>query len=133
MSKSFNTPEVPVSWGELIDKITILEIKAVRIMAPHALSNIRLELNFLNEKTANVLLIRPDIMKMKGELAVVNESLWDIEDRIREKEAVNDFGEEFIALARSVYKTNDRRAAIKKGINNILQSKLVEEKSYAAT
>lgn len=130
MSSSFSTPEVPVSWGELVDKITILEIKTDRIKSPHALSNIRLELDLLNEITANVFLLRPEILSMKLELTAVNESLWEVEDKIREKESHQDFGDEFIALARAVYQTNDRRAAIKKEINIILQSKLVEEKSY---
>ena len=130
MSSSFITPEVPVSWGELVDKITILEIKTDRIKSPHALSNIRLELDLLNEITANVFLLRPEILSMKLELTAVNESLWEVEDKIREKESHQDFGDEFIALARAVYQTNDRRAAIKKEINIILQSKLVEEKSY---
>jgi len=133
MSEPFNTPEAPVSWGELIDKITILEIKSVRMTAPQAIANVNVELHLLNGKAQAMLAARSDVVRIKQELTVVNESLWDIEDKIREKEAVNDFGEEFIALARAVYKTNDHRAAIKKEINNILQSKLVEEKSYAET
>ena len=126
-----NLPEVPVSWGELIDKITILEIKSVRIASKEAVANVRLELDMLNERSAAVLSSKPDVVALKGQLTEVNEALWEIEDKIRDKEAASDFGAEFIELARAVYKTNDRRAAIKREINKALQSKLIEEKSYA--
>ena len=123
-------PEVPVSWGELIDKITILEIKSVRIASKEAVANVRLELAMLNDRAAAMLSTKPVVMSLKGQLTDVNETLWEIEDKIRDKEAACDFGAEFIELARAVYKTNDRRAAIKREINKALQSKLVEEKSY---
>ena len=125
-----DTPYVPVSWGELIDKITILEIKSIRITSATAFANVRLELNLLNEKASQLILSKPELLKLKQDLTLVNQALWEIEDKIRDKEAAADFGSEFIDLARSVYKTNDRRAAIKREINLRLKSKLMEEKSY---
>jgi len=124
-------PEIPVSWGELIDKITILEIKSRRIVSTQAVANVRLELALLNERASAALRQKADVAALKAQLTEVNEALWDIEDKIRDKEAASDFGAEFIELARAVYKTNDRRAAIKREINKALQSKLVEEKSYS--
>ncbi len=124
-------PEIPVSWGELIDKITILEIKSCRIVSTQAVANVRLELALLNERASAALRQKADVAALKAQLTEVNEALWDIEDKIRGKEAASDFGAEFIELARAVYKTNDRRAAIKREINKALQSKLVEEKSYS--
>lgn len=124
-------PEIPVSWGELIDKITILEIKSRRIVSTQAVANVRLELALLNERASAALRQKADAAALKAQLTEVNEALWDIEDKIRDKEAASDFGAEFIELARAVYKTNDRRAAIKREINKALQSKLVEEKSYS--
>jgi len=128
-----NTPNVPVPWGELIDKITILEIKSIRITSATAVANVRLELDLLNEKASQLLLSKPDLLKLKDALVLVNEALWEIEDKIRDKEAAADFGPEFIDLARSVYKTNDRRAAIKREINLLLKSKLMEEKCYSGS
>jgi len=124
-------PEIPVSWGELIDKITILEIKSCRIVSTQAVANVRLELALLNERASAALRQKADVAALKAQLTEVNEALWDIEDKIRDKEAASDFGAEFIELARAVYKTHDRRAAIKREINKALQSKLVEEKSYS--
>ena len=124
-------PEIPVSWGELIDKITILEIKSRRIVSTQAVANVRLELALLNERASAALSQKADVMALKAQLTEVNEALWDIEDKIRDKEAASDFGAAFIELARAVYKTNDRRAAIKREINKALHSKLVEEKSYS--
>ena len=128
-----NTPQVPVSWGELIDKITILDIKSIRITSATAVANVRLELDLLNEKASQLLLSEPDLLKLKDALVLVNEALWVIEDKIRDKETAADFGSEFIDLARSVYKTNDRRAAIKREINLLLKSKLMEEKCYSGS
>lgn len=128
MTAGTDTPRVPVSWGELFDKISILEIKAERLEAPAALANVRRELELLkgvaDEKVTDEL--RP----MLADLRQVNEELWQIEDDIRDNEARSSFGEDFIALARSVYKKNDRRAAVKRQINGALLSELVEEKSY---
>ena len=123
------SPFVPVSWGELIDKITILEIKQARIVATAARSNVVKELQFLSEAAAPVA-ARDGVAALKAELKAVNETLWEIEDEIRAREAEGDFGETFVQLARSVYKRNDERAALKRELNRLLQSELVEEKSY---
>lgn len=122
---------VPVSVGELIDKLTILEIKSERITRAGALANVRRELERLNRIWENSMLSDRDIDEARAELKTVNETLWEIEDRIREMESATDFGPEFIELARSVYIQNDRRAAIKRRINMESGSELIEEKSYA--
>ncbi|HEX4080100.1 MAG TPA: DUF6165 family protein [Rhizomicrobium sp.] len=123
-------PEIPVSWGELIDKITILEIKHEKIKTPEALANVRRELALLRRIAAPVLAAEGAVPHLKSELSAINQKLWDIEDLIREREAVGDFGADFIGLTRSVYKNNDERAALKKRISLELASELVEEKSY---
>jgi hypothetical protein len=123
------TPLIPVSWGELIDKITILEIKAQKIVREPAASNIRKELDLLSA-IANPASHDPAVAQLKSELGRVNAALWEIEDGIRLKEAKESFDSEFIALARSVYQENDLRAAIKRQINKKLASEIVEEKSY---
>ena len=121
---------VPVSFGEVLDKITILEIKSERIDDPAKLENIRRELDALN-RVWNSTLSDPDrVHEQRRQLKAINEELWEIEDAIREQEAAGDFGERFIELARSVYITNDKRAAVKKEVNLALGSTLVEEKSY---
>ena len=121
---------VPVSPGELLDKITILRIKALRITDPDKLANVRTELELLEETwRASV----PDPAALAGDeqaLERVNGELWDIEDKIRERELAQQFDSRFIELARAVYVTNDERAAIKKRINIALGSRIVEEKSY---
>jgi hypothetical protein len=122
-------PRVPTSWGELLDKITILEVKALRLPTMEARANAGKELAMLREIAAPVL-PHPEIAPMAIRLKTLNEALWDIEDRIREHERTGDFGEDFIALARSVYKTNDQRGAVKRQINLVLGSALIEEKSY---
>ena len=121
-------PLIPTSWGELIDKITILEIKAARLPTPQARANVEKELALLAVIAAPVL--AGDIAELKSALRLVNQTLWDIEDAIRDKEKAGDFGPDFIALARSVYKQNDARAELKRGINNALGSEIREEKSY---
>lgn len=126
------TPHVPVSWGELIDKITILEIKAARLTSAAALQNVRRELDQLTEKTLALGDMAKEVAPLKADLTRVNEALWEIEDKIRDKEAAKAFDAEFIELARSVYITNDKRAALKRQINQLLASELVEEKGYAA-
>jgi hypothetical protein len=128
--EQFAVPSVPVSWGELLDKITILEIKRERIARPDARSNVEREYAMLNEAAARVLGI-DGIAPLLQRLKRVNETLWDVEDAIRAQEADARFGTRFVALARSVYKTNDERAALKRRINALLNSELVEEKSYA--
>jgi hypothetical protein len=123
-------PEIPVSWGELIDKITILEIKHDRIQAREAVANVHRELALLRRVAEPVLAAEGSVARLKSELCAINQRLWDLEDLIREKEAAGVFGADFIGLARSVYKNNDERAALKKRINLELASELVEEKSY---
>ncbi len=120
----------PISHGELIDKITILEIKAEQIVDPAKLANVRKELDLLAEVWRNDAAAAIDIDAERTRLKQVNQSLWDIEDRIRLKEKAQAFDAEFIELARAVYFQNDDRAAIKRAINLKLGSQLVEEKSY---
>jgi hypothetical protein len=122
----------PVSPGELIDKITILAIKSRRIGDPAKLANVRVELDALRRCWQESRYAARDIASEEAALMAVNERLWDIEDRIRDKERQRAFDAEFIELARSVYVENDQRAAAKKRINLALGSTLVEEKSYAA-
>ena len=122
--------KTPVSYGELIDKITILEIKSRRILDEDKLANVRNELELLKATWANDAASQTDISDERGRLLAVNELLWDIEDRIRLKERAQAFDQEFIELARSVYFRNDERAAFKREINLKLGSQLVEEKSY---
>ena len=122
---------VPISPGELIDKITILEIKSQRMTDATKLANVRTELGMLTETWQTSSGAAIDINEEWKALRGVNEQLWDIEDRIRDKERDGRFDAQFIELARAVYVTNDERAAIKKRINTRLGSTLVEEKSYA--
>jgi hypothetical protein len=121
---------VPVSPGELLDKITILRIKVARIQDAAKLANVKLELSLLEEKWQECGGSAHDVAPDERALQNVNERLWDIEDRIREKEARQTFDRDFIELARAVYLCNDERAAIKKRINLQLGSRLIEEKSY---
>lgn len=120
----------PISHGELIDKITILEIKSEQIVDPAKLVNVRKELDLLAEVWRNDAAAAIDIRDARARLKQVNQSLWDIEDRIRLKEKAQAFDAEFIELARAVYFQNDDRAAIKREINLALGSQLIEEKSY---
>jgi len=122
--------QTPVSYGELIDKITILEIKSRRITDEAKLANVRNELDMLNATWANDAASQTDIVDERERLHAVNELLWDIEDAIRMKERAQAFDQEFIELARAVYFHNDDRAAFKREINLKLGSELVEEKSY---
>src|SRR5262249_41756871 len=123
---------VEVAAGELFDKITILQIKAERIRSAAQLENINRELTSLLETRQRLGLTLPALEPPIAELKKVNEALWDIEDRIRDCERQKDFGKTFIELARSVYHQNDRRSALKRQINDLLGSKIVEEKSYQA-
>ncbi len=122
---------VPVSFGELLDKIAILEIKSERISDPAKLANVRNELAALEKTWHSHAASRTDIGALRTRLKGVNERLWQIEDDIREQEAAQAFGARFIELARSVYFQNDERAQIKREINQALGSAYVEEKSYA--
>jgi hypothetical protein len=121
---------VPISPGELLDKITILRIKSVRMEDVTKLANVRLELSLLEKTWHESGCAAGDVAGEERALQNVNEKLWDIEDRIRDKEAVQTFDRDFIELARAVYIANDERAAIKKRINQKLGSRIVEEKSY---
>ena len=121
---------IPISFGELIDKITILEIKSERIADAGKLANVRAELGMLDKTWEAHPSSRVDIQPERLRLKAVNELLWDIEDRIRLKEKAQAFDAEFIELARAVYFRNDERAAVKREINLKLGSSLVEEKSY---
>ena len=121
------TPVVPVSWGELVDKITILEIKRERLASPAAVANAVRELDALMAVFGPY---QDRIVAEKAALSEVNRRLWDIEDAIRAKESQQDFGAEFVALARSVCHVNDERGAAKAAVNKALNSELVEEKNY---
>ena len=121
---------VPISPGELIDKITILEIKSERMTDEVKLRNVRAELALLNQTWRASAYSATNIDAEWAGLRDINAELWDIEDDIRDKERAGEFDGEFIRLARAVYVTNDERAAIKKRINLMLGSALVEEKSY---
>jgi hypothetical protein len=121
---------VPISPGELLDKITILRIKSARMSDPAKLVNVRHELQLLEKTWQQSVPPATDLAAEARALEAVNASLWEIEDQIREEEAAQRFGARFIELARAVYVTNDERAAIKKRINAALGSALSEEKSY---
>ncbi len=123
---------VPVSPGEMLDKVTILRIKSARMSDPAKLANVRLELDMLERTWAASPYAGADVAADVAALQAVNERLWVIEDDIRDKERAQEFDARFIELARSVYFENDERAAIKKRINTALGSTIVEEKSYAA-
>jgi hypothetical protein len=120
----------PVSPGEFLDKQTILEIKLERIPDAGKRANVAQELELLRAEWARSRFAAADVAAQVAALREVNEALWEIEDRVREKEKARAFDAEFVELARAVYATNDRRAAIKREINLALQSDLVEEKSY---
>lgn len=125
-------PLVPLSWGDLFDKLTILEIKTQRLTAPQALDNVARELAAL-ARVVETLGTPPDRLAiLKAELKAMNETLWDIENSTRAKEAAKSFDQDFIALTRSVYLNNDQRARIKRAINELLDSELVEEKQYTS-
>ena len=124
-------PLIPISWGELFDKITILQIKIENLQEKNALKNVKTEYdqlykiynsNFLEDEKAKLLMVS---------LTQINKKLWDIEDKIRHKERIKKFDEEFIELARNVYFTNDKRSKIKRDINETFGSTIIEEKSYS--
>ena len=121
---------VQTSPGEFLDKLAILEIKAERITDPSKLANVRRELELLRATWAASPLAARDVAALVAELKAVNETLWEVEDKLRAKEAARQFDGEFVELARGVYRTNDRRATIKRELNLTLGSELIEEKSY---
>ena len=122
---------IDVGPGELVDKLTILEIKAARIADAGKRANVELELATLRRARDEAIVPSPALAALTAELKRINEALWDIEDDIRACERAQDFGPRFVALARSVYRHNDQRAAVKRRINELLSSTIVEEKSYA--
>ena len=126
-----NSPQVHISWGELFDKITILQIKLENLTSKNALENVEQELKKLQSILTQNGPKTMETIRLEGELRQINQQLWGIEDKIRDKERTNSFDDEFIQLARSVYITNDERSRIKRKINELLGSELVEEKSYA--
>jgi len=123
---------VALSPGELLDKISILEIKSERMTDPHQLDHVRAELALLRQAWSGSVIEDEMLQALHAELREVNHELWRIEDEIRAKERASEFDQAFIELARSVYFTNDRRAEIKKRLNQRLGSDIVEEKSYPA-
>lgn len=122
--------QVPVSPGEVLDKITILEIKSERMDDPQKVANVRVELKLLQDTWRKAIEDDEVIRDLHAQLKEINEALWEIEDDIRDKERVKEFDEKFIELARAVYFTNDRRSEVKKKLNLHLGSQIVEEKSY---
>lgn len=125
---------IPVSTGELIDKITILEIKQEQLADPEKLKNILVELRLLSEvRLALGIDVKPkaaEIAVLERELKAVNQRIWDAEDKIRAFERAKDFGDAFVAVARSIYQLNDLRASAKKDVNLLSGSEIVEEKGY---
>ena len=136
-SAAGNPVLIEASFGELADKITILRIKSVRMGDPAKLANVRRELDTLDASFESAVgpivttkSLRGSLDELVAQLTSVNETLWQVEDDIRDCERAKEFGTKFIELARSVYRQNDRRAAIKRQINDLLGSRIVEEKSY---
>tara|TARA_B100000427_G_scaffold286680_1_gene260821 strand:- start:1479 stop:1880 length:402 start_codon:yes stop_codon:yes gene_type:complete len=132
MSDKLNAISIPISPGELLDKLTILEIKLERIKDKEKLTNISYEYDSLKTIVQHDISQSSKLDALYQELKLINGKLWEIEDDIRDCERVQDFSDTFVQLARSVYITNDKRASLKKDINMYLGSQLVEEKSYQA-
>lgn len=126
------TVSVNVAPGELVDKITILEIKLERIEDEAKLANVKIEFDTLSKARADTIPSSAELDRLTAELKQINETLWVVEDDIRDCERAKDFGDGFVKLARAVYVTNDKRMAVKRQINDLLGSRLIEEKSYAA-
>ncbi|MBF0224910.1 MAG: hypothetical protein HQK76_05590 [Desulfobacterales bacterium] len=123
--------KVDIAPAELLDKITILEIKKEKITDSAKLKNIQTELNIIIETKKKYIPESNELSIIYEDLKCINRLLWDIEDNIRDCEREKNFGEKFISLARSVYITNDKRAEIKRKINNLLGSEIIEEKAYS--
>ena len=123
---------VEIAPGELVDRMTILVIKTERITDAAKLANVRIELETLQRARDAGVPASDELDRLTAELKAVNDSLWEIEDDFRDCERAQDFGPRFIELARAVYVTNDQRAALKRQINDLLGSRIVEEKSYAS-
>jgi tetratricopeptide (TPR) repeat protein len=131
-TRTVRTVTIDVAPGELIDKLTILEIKAERVADPQKLAHVRHEKEQLAAALDGAIIASPELLALRTELRTVNEQLWQIEDAIRDCDRRGDLGESFVALARSVYRTNDHRATLKRRINELLNSELVEEKDYGS-
>jgi hypothetical protein len=129
-SSAVTSVSIEVAPGDLLDRITILEIKEERIAAESALRSVRFELASLRAARDGRIPSTPELDRMTAELRQVNEKLWDLEDAVRESEAAKDFGPKFIEAARSIIHTNDRRAALKQAINRILGANFQDEKSF---
>jgi hypothetical protein len=125
------TISIQVSLGELIDKMTILEVKLARMSDPAKLLNVRREHEMIAQIFRENVAETPALTKLVAELRATNSSLWTIEDDIRDHERKADFGASFVKLARSIYRINDERAALKRRINVLLGSAIIEEKSYS--
>jgi len=125
------TVKVDISAGELIDKLTILQIKAERIGDPSKLNNVQIALRHFSEIRDTALSPSDKLTRLEKRLKALNKKLWDTEDEIRNCEAAKNFGPRFIELARSIYQTNDKRANVKKQIDELFGSTLTDEKSYA--
>ena len=125
------TPLIPISWGELFDKITILQIKKENLQEKKALKNVKEEHDQLNKIHNSNFLEDENAKRFMISLKQINEKLWDIVDKIRDKEKNKKFDREFIELARNVYFTNDERSRIKRNINQTFGSQIIEEKSYS--
>ena len=126
-----NTPLIKISWGDLFDKLTILQIKLKNLDDKNALWNVKIEHDQILEIYNSNFLQNANAKSLIADLKQINEKLWNIEDKIRDKEKNKTFDEEFIELARNVYITNDQRARIKRNINEIFGSEIIEEKSYS--
>lgn len=129
-SQPGNVPQIPTSWGEVIDKITILEIKKEKLSGNSVINIVGKELALLTSCASSLMASHESLVLLKNSLRQINEALWEVEDFLREKERNKEFDERFIELARSVYKNNDKRAAVKREINMLLQSEIFEVKSY---
>ena len=124
------TPLIPISWGELFDKLTILQIKLDNLRDKKALKNVKIEHDQLQLIYNNNFLENQNAKLFLTDLKEINKKLWNIEDKIRDKERNKVFDKEFVELARNVYITNDKRSSIKRNINKIFRSEIIEEKSY---
>ncbi len=124
------TLSAPVSWGELIDKITILEIKIEQMSDAEKLKNVQHEYDVLSKTRDSFAPLPNGLGDLTKSLKEINKQLWDIEDDIRDQERQKQFGDRFVELARAVYFTNDKRANLKRDVNDLMGSDVVEEKSY---
>jgi hypothetical protein len=126
-----SNPRIQVSWGEFIDKLTILEIKEARLTSSAAVANVQRELTALRS-VLDVRAENPQLAELTRQLKTINEALWEIEDKIRAKEAAKEFDQDFIDLARSIYFQNDKRGDVKRQVDLLMNSAIVEEKQYTA-